>query len=114
MKKKIIEFILGGAVIMLMSYLFEGVYVKNFMVAFLVAIVLTFLNTFIKPILSFITFPITFMTFGLFQLVINAIVLSITESLLAPDFYVRGFFLKIIVSILISLLYSYLGIGEHE
>lgn len=114
MKNKIIEFILGGAVIMLMSFLFDGVYVSSFGVAFIVAIILAILNAFVKPILSFIALPITFMTLGLFQLVINAFVLSLTESIMFPDFYIRGFGLKIIVSILISILYSYLGIGEDE
>ena len=48
----VLQLILGAGVIMLTSYLFEGVYIKDFSVAFLVAIVLTLLNKFIKPILK--------------------------------------------------------------
>lgn len=118
MKKKIIqlfvEFILGGAVIMLMGYMFDGVYVKDFYVAFLVALVLSLLNTFIKPILSIIAFPITLMTLGLFQLVINGFVLSLATDVLAPDFQIQSFGLTIFCSIFISILYSLLGINDHD
>lgn len=116
MKKGIVQlvfdFVLGAAVIMIVGYLFDGVYVKNFQVAFLVAIILALLNTFIKPILSFLAFPFTLMTFGLFQLIINGFVLSLAESVLAPDFSIASFGLTIIVSIIISILYSLLGIGR--
>ena len=73
---------MGGAVILLMSYLFDGVYVKDFFVAFLVAIVLSLLNTFVKPVLTLIAFPITLMTLGFFQLIINAFILSLASSIL--------------------------------
>lgn len=108
----ILEFILGGAVIMLTTYFFPEVYVKDFGVACLIAIVLALLNTFVKPILSFIAFPITFMSLGLFQLVINGFILEIAEMILAPDFYIPSFGLTILMSIVISILYSLLGIGK--
>lgn len=108
----VLDFVLGAAVIMIVSYLFDGVYVKNFQVAFLVAVVLALLNTFIKPILTFLAFPFTLMTFGLFQLIINGFVLFLAESVLAPDFYIQSFGLTILVSIIISILYSLLGIGR--
>ena len=87
----ILEFILGGAVIMLTTYIFDDVYVKDFGVACLIAIVLALLNTFVKPVLSFIAFPITILSLGLFQLVINGFVLEIAQMILAPDFYIPSF-----------------------
>lgn len=110
----ILELILGGAVIMLMSYLFDGVYVKDFTVAFLVALVLSLLNTFIKPILTIIALPITILSLGIFQLVINGFILTLATDILRPDFYIHGFGLTILVSIFISLLYSLLGIGKDD
>lgn len=116
MKKEIVslvlDFVLGGAVIMMMSYFFDGVYVKDFQVAFLVAIVLALLNTFIKPILTIIALPITITTLGLFQLVINGFVLAIAQTIFAPDFYIESFGLTVITAIVISILYSLLGIGK--
>lgn len=108
----VLKLLLGAGVIMLMTYLFEGVYVKDFSVAFLVAIVLTLLNTFIKPILKIFAFPLTIMTFGLFGLVINGIILYAATIVLAPDFQIASFGLAIITSIFISVLYSILGITD--
>ena len=110
MKKIFINFVLGAAVIMLMSYVFEGVYVKDFTIAFLVAIVLSLLNTFVKPVLKLIAFPITFLTLGIFNLIINGFILYLATAILAPDFAIAGFGLTIICSICISILYSIFGI----
>jgi len=114
MKKTFVDFVLGAAVIMLMGYFFDGVYVKDFYVAFLVAIVLALLNTFIKPILSFIAFPITFMTLGIFQLFINGFILSLATVILSPDFQISSFPLTIICAVCISILYSIFGIGKDN
>ena len=109
----VLELLLSAGVIMIVAYLFDGVYVKDFTVAFLVAIVLSLLNTFVKPVLSFIAFPITFMSLGLFQLVINGFVLYCATIVLSPDFQIIGFGRTIIISIVISILYSVLGIGKN-
>jgi len=110
----IMELILGGGVILVMAYFFDGVYIKDYKVALLVALVLSILNTVVKPILSFIAFPITLVTLGLFQLVINGFVLSIATSVFAPDFQIESFGLTILCSIFISIFYSFLGIGKDD
>lgn len=116
MKKGIIHFILelilGASVIMLISYLFDGFYVKDFSVAFLVALVLSLLNKFIKPILTVLALPITFLTLGIFQLIINGFILEIAEMVLTPDFQIASFGLSVLTAICISVLYSILGIGK--
>lgn len=106
------EFILEGAVIMIVSYAFDSVYVSSFGVAFLVAIILALLNTFVKPVLTFIAFPITILSLGIFQLVINGFVLSLCQWVLEPDFYITSFGMTIFVSLVISIIYSLLGIGK--
>lgn len=110
----ILELVLGACVIMLMGYFFDGVYVKDFGVAFLVALVLTLLNTFIKPILTVIALPITILSLGLFQLVINGFVVTLATDILAPDFQIASFGLTIVVSICISILFCILGIGKLD
>lgn len=47
---------------------------QSFLIAIIFAVVLSLLNTFIKPILSLFALPLTFMTLGLFQLVVNTAV----------------------------------------
>ena len=79
----------------------EGVEVKDFVNAIVVAIVLALVNTFIKPILVFLTLPVTIITLGLFVLVINALMIMIVDSVL-EDFKVRSFGWALLFGIVLS------------
>ena len=82
----VFKFILAAGVIYLMGYLFEGVYVKDFSVAFVVAIVLALLNKFVKPLLKIFTLPINILTFGLFGLIVGPVVLVILKNVFETMF----------------------------
>lgn len=65
--------ILGNAVaILLAAYLVPGIRVDGFGSALLAGLVLALVNAVVRPILVFLTFPITLLTLGLFLLVLNA------------------------------------------
>jgi len=53
------------------------------------AVLLGLVNAFVRPILVFVTFPLTIITFGLFLLVVNAATIGIVASLLG-GFVVNG------------------------
>ncbi|HXI34650.1 MAG TPA: phage holin family protein, partial [Gemmatimonadales bacterium] len=53
------------------------------------ALVLGIVNAVIRPILVFLTFPITLLTLGLFILVVNGISLALV-AWLVPGFHVAG------------------------
>ena len=93
----------------------NGVHITTFSTAIIFAIVLGILNAFIKPVLSFFSFPLTILTFGLFALVINAVIILLCDSLVS-GFKVDGFWwamlFSIILSIITSFLNSILGIGD--
>ncbi len=74
----------------------------------LAALVLGLINSFLRPVLLFFTLPITVVTFGLFALVINALMISITAALV-PDFEVDGFGSALLAALIMALL-SLLGI----
>ena len=76
--------------------------VDGFLAALVAAIVLGIVNTIIRPILVILTFPITLLTFGLFLLVINALMLWLVSALLS-GFHVNGFWGALFGSILISI-----------
>lgn len=69
-------------------------------------------NAFIKPLLSFVSAPITCLTLGLFSIVINAIMLALTSWLSGftpfeftiDAFFPSAIFAAIIVSIVSALL----------
>ena len=54
------------------------------------ALVLGLVNAFIRPLMVFLTLPVTILTFGLFLLVINAAMLWLAASLV-PGVKVKGF-----------------------
>ncbi|MBL8980925.1 MAG: phage holin family protein [Gemmatimonadetes bacterium] len=58
-----------------------------------VAVVFAVVNTFIKPVVKFFSFPVIFLTLGLFTLVVNGLMLMLTahwSSTLGFAFTVRG------------------------
>ena len=68
----------------------------------LVCLVIGFINVFIRPLLEFISMPITFLTLGLFSFVVNALLLMLAGAI-APGFEVSGFWSALFGSIVLSL-----------
>lgn len=70
----------------------------------LVALVFGLINAVIKPIISFLSLPFLVLTLGLFTVIINAIMLSLTSAVsgaLGLDFDVAHFFWDAVVGSLI-------------
>lgn len=99
----IIKLLLTALAAYFSAYIAPGVEIRNFWSAIVVAIVLTLLNIFVKPILEFISIPVTLLTLGLFLLVINAIVILIA-SYLVNSFEVSGFWAALLFSIIFSII----------
>ena len=107
MKKKkkpglLLNLVVNTFSIFIASYLLAGVQVNSVKTALIVTIILGVLNVTVKPILVLITIPLTIMTFGLFLIVVNVIVLMIADSFI-NGFNVNGFLWAIIFSFLISI-----------
>jgi putative membrane protein len=95
--------LINSLVIFLGSYLFEGVKIKSFFTAFGVAILLGLINMFIKPLILFLTLPLTILTLGLFVLVINAWMLMIVDKLV-EGFEIKSFWWALLFGLFISVL----------
>lgn len=70
--------------------------------AIIAAVVLGALNLFIRPILLFISLPITILTLGLFSLVINA-GLVMLASAVVPGFVIPGFWTAFLFAVVLAL-----------
>ena len=92
---------------MVIAELMPGVFVNDYTTAIVVAVVLGFLNMLVKPILILFTLPVTIVTFGLFLLVINVIIIYMADSLVG-GFSVSGFWSALLFSFFLSLLESFL------
>ncbi|MDD5917465.1 MAG: phage holin family protein [Clostridiales bacterium] len=63
--------------------------------------VLWIANAFLRPVVRFVSFPLTLLTLGLFSLVINALMVLFAAYLL-PGFAVSGFWAAAAVSVIAS------------
>lgn len=68
------------------------------------AIIINILNRTIKPVIVWLTIPITAITLGVFYPFINVFILHIVDFILGSHFSVNGIFLCVIVAILISIM----------
>jgi len=89
--------------IFVVSYILPGIQVESFLTALVVAVVLAVLNVTLKPLLILLTIPLTIITFGLFLLVVNVLVLYAAGALI-DGFHIAGFWWALLFSLLVSLL----------
>lgn len=99
--------LINSIVIFLTAYMLEGVKIKNFWTAIGVAVLLGLINIFIKPLIIFLTLPLTILTLGLFILVINAWILMLIDKMV-EGFEIKSFWWAAGYSLLISILNSIL------
>lgn len=101
-------YILGySLVLIIVSLLFDSIKVDLDyfgLYALLASLIIYILNQTIKPILLYITLPITALTWGLFYPIINVIILYITSFILQSKFVISGFIIPFLLAILISFL----------
>ena len=89
------------------SYILAGIQIDTFWTALVVAVVMAVLNVTLKPLLILVTIPLTILTFGLFLLVVNVLVLYAADALI-DGFHIAGFWWALAFSLLVSLLNSIL------
>ena len=108
------KLLLTSVAILIAGYFLPGVHVNTFWTALLVALVLSFLNVFLKPLMVLFTIPFTVITFGLFLLVINALIIMIASSWVT-GFKVDGFWWAMLFSIILSFVSSILeNLVKHD
>ena len=103
----IIRLILSAIAVFVTAKLLSGVKVSSFGQSILVAILLGIVNAVVKPVLVFLTIPITIITLGLFLLVINALMIMLVDKLL-KGFAVKSFWWAFFFSIILSILNGFL------
>jgi len=105
----IVKLILSAIAVLITAWLLPEVSIEgnSFFTALILAVVLAFLNAVLKPILVFLTIPVTILTLGLFYLVINALIIILAEKLV-DGFHVRGFFTALLFSLVLSFIASVL------
>jgi putative membrane protein len=78
-----------------------GIKAKSFITFLIAAAVLGLINAFIRPVLWLLTAPLSVLTFGLFVLVINALMIMLAAALV-PGFEVKGFGSALLAAIIMA------------
>ena len=107
----LIKLLIQAIAVMATAWILPGVHIHNFWTAIVVAIILSLLNIFLKPILVLLTIPISIFTFGIFLLVINALIILLAGKIV-PGFTLDGFWWAFLFSIILSLISYLLGVNN--
>jgi putative membrane protein len=98
----LIRLVVSTIVVLVADKMLKGFHVDNITTAVIVAVVMGLLNTFLKPILQFISFPITLLTLGIFYFVINAAMVYLA-AYLVDGFRIDVFSTALLFSLALSL-----------
>jgi putative membrane protein len=97
------------------SKIFKGLKFDDGRSLLVSALLLGFANAIVRPLLFWLTLPLTILTFGIFLLVINALVLLLVAALVR-GFRISGFWTAFFASIFIGLLSLVFGalVSTHD
>ena len=115
MARFLVQFLFAVAGFWAAQAFVKGIEVHGWINLVIAAFLLGIANAIVRPILVVLTFPVVFITFGLFLLVINAATLGLV-ALLMPGLQVSGFWPAVLGAIVIGIA-SWIGsrlVGEAE
>ena len=96
----LIDLLINTIAIIAAAYLLPGVYVADFTSALIAAVVLGLVNAVVRPILVILTLPLTLLTFGLFLIVLNVLLILLVSAILG-GFEVDGFWWALLFSLVL-------------
>jgi putative membrane protein len=94
--------------LLVVAYIVPGFILVDLWSAVVAAIIIGVVNTFIRPFVQLVALPITLMTFGLFALIINVLLIW-GVSVVVPGFEIAGFTTALIGSVVLSLVSWFLA-----
>jgi len=107
----LLHWILNALALLVVSHFLEGFEVSNVVSAFIAVVVIGLLNATLGLFLKIITLPLGILSFGIFFLVINAVILWFSSKFV-PGFAVTTFkaaFLGALALAVLHLLFGFFG-----
>jgi putative membrane protein len=109
----VIRWLMLALAVWIAAELIPGIHLEGLADTLAVAAVLGLLNLYIKPVLVFLSCPLTVVTLGLFLIIVNAFVLWLADvlgSVIGIDFQLDDVWSAILGAIIISLVSLVLGL----
>jgi putative membrane protein len=98
-----VHWLLSAVCLLLVAWAVPGILVTGLGTALIAAVVIGLVNGTLGTPLKLLTFPLSVLTFGIFWLVINALMLKLAAAFV-PGFEVRGFWPAFWGGVILSLL----------
>lgn len=102
MKNLLLRWLLNTLALVIVINVVPGYSVSSLGTLLVAALVLGLLNAIVRPILFWLTLPLTVLTLGLFLLVLNALMLEATDWIV-PGFEIAGFRWALLGALVLSL-----------
>jgi putative membrane protein len=106
------QFMLLSLALIVGDWMMDGVRIVSNFDALLAALTIMVLNRFVKPLLIILTIPATIFTFGLFILVINALILLLASEII-EEFQIKNFWTAVGLSLFLSLVQIIFGQSKN-
>jgi putative membrane protein len=107
----LLHWVLNAVALLIVAHFVEGFVINGFVSALIAVVVIGLLNATLGLLLKIITLPLGILTFGLFFLVINAVILYFSSKIV-PGFAVTTFkaaFLGALALAVIHMLFGFIG-----
>jgi putative membrane protein len=103
MKKLLTTWVLDILGLLIVDAVMDSIHFAGYGSLIVTALILALLNATIKPLLKVLTFPLAFLTLGLFYWVISALVVDMSFALSSGS-YISGFGSAMLASLLLALI----------
>lgn len=100
--KIFIHWFLSALAIAIAAFLLPGISISGVFSLLALAVVLAAINTFLRPILVLITLPLSVVTFGLFTLVLNTLLIMLAAAIV-PGVAVSGFLYALVFGVVLAI-----------
>ncbi len=109
MKGFVIRMVVNTVALAVTAYVFEGIAFQGVAALLVASLLIGVMNAFVRPVLIFLTLPLTIVTLGGFILVINALLFWLVGNVV-PGFEVAGFWAAFGGTILVSIVSFFLNL----
>ena len=99
----LLRWVLNALALWIVTFIVPAITYDSVVALLIAAAVLGIANAIVRPILFWLTLPLTVLTLGLFLIVLNALMLELTD-LIVPGFEVDGFVTALIAAVLLGLI----------
>jgi putative membrane protein len=103
----LVRWLINAISLLIVAHFVPGFEVRGFGAALIAAVVFGLVNSTLGLILKILTFPLTILSFGLFLIVINAVMLKMAASV-TPGFIVQTWGAALIGAFLLTLITTFL------